>query len=289
MHVFVTGATGWVGATVVEDLIGAGHRVTGLARSSEKAAGIAALGAEVLLGDLDDLDTLTKAASAADAVVHTAFNHDFSKFAANAAQDRLAIETLGAALEGSERALLVTSGVALLAPGREATEADRMPADLPFPRKSEAAAEALAARRVKAASVRLPPSVHGAGDYGFVPHLVELAKQTGVAAYIGEGENRWAATHRTDAAKVYRLALEHGVSQAAYHPVAEAGIAFREIAEAIGRKLGLPVESRDREHFGWFADFAGMDMQASSVRTRELLGWAPTGPGLLADIAANYG
>jgi nucleoside-diphosphate-sugar epimerase len=182
----------------------------------------------------------------------------------------------------------VTSGLALLAPGRPATEADRLSPDAPIPRKSEAAAEAVAARGVKAAVVRLPPSVHGVGDHGFVPTLIEIARQTGVSAYPGEGANRWSAAHRTDAARVYRLALEHGVTQSAYHAVAEPGIAFRDIAAAIGKGLGLPVESRGPEHFGWFGNFAGMDMQASSDRTQALLGWTPMGPGLLADIAEGY-
>ena len=244
MHVFVTGATGWVGSAVVEDLIGAGHRVTGLARSADKAAALAATGAEVLHGTLDDLDLLRDGASAADATIHTAFNHDFSKFADNAAQDQRAIETLGAALEGSDRPLLVTSGLALLAPGRLATEADAPPSDPSWPRKSEPAALALAARGVRAASVRLAPSVHGVGDHGFIPILIRLAREKGVAAYIGEGLNRWPGVHRVDAARLYRLALEQGVTEAAYHAVADEGVAFRDIAAVIGRRLGIPVESR---------------------------------------------
>jgi len=284
MHVFVTGATGWVGSAVVEDLIGAGHRVTGLARSADKAAALAATGAEVLHGTLDDLDLLRDGASAADATIHTAFNHDFSKFADNAAQDQRAIETLGAALEGSDRPLLVTSGLALLAPGRLATEADAPPSDPSWPRKSEPAALALATRGVRAASVRLAPSVHGVGDHGFIPILIRLARETGVAAYIGEGLNRWPGVHRVDAARLYRLALEQGVTEAAYHAVADEGVAFRDIAAVIGRRLGIPVESRGPEHFGWFAAFAGADMPASSAHTQSLLGWTPTGPDLLSDI-----
>ena len=284
MHVFVTGATGWVGSAVVAELVAAGHRVTGLARSDDKAAELAQKGAAVVRGTLDDLDALRDAASAADAVIHTAFNHDFSQFAANAEQDKRAIETLGSALEGSDRPLLVTSGVALLAPGRVATEAD-VPAPNPsFPRQSEAAARSLAASGVRASTVRLSPSVHGLGDHGFIPILICLAREKGVSAYLGEGRNRWPGVHRPDAGRLYRLILEHGTAEPAYHAVADEGVPFKQIAEVIGRQLGLPVEQRDREHFGWFADFAALDMPASSAHTRSLLGWTPTGPDLLTDI-----
>ena len=284
MRVFVTGATGWVGSAVVEELVGAGHKVTGLARSHDKAATLASAGAEVLRGTLDDLQMLRGAALAADAVIHTAFNHDFSKFAENARQDRCAIEMLGSALEGSDRPLLVTSGFARLAPGRIATEADRPSSDPSYPRMSEAAATALAERGVRAATVRLAPSVHGLGDHGFIPILIGIARVKGVSAYIGEGLNRWPGVHRFDAARLYRLALEQGATEPAFHAVADQGVPFKQIAEVIGRRLGLPVESRGREHFGWFADFAGADMSASSERTRALLGWEPTGPDLLTDI-----
>ena len=283
MRVFVTGATGWVGSAVVEELIGAGHRVTGLARSDDKAAALAASGAEVLRGTLDDLDLLRAAASAADAVVHTAFNHDFSRFAENAQQDQRAIETLGSALEGSTRPLLVTSGFARLAPGRVATEADVPSSDPSYPRQSEAAARALAKRGVRAATVRLAPSVHGLGDHGFIPILIGIAREKGVSAYIGEGRNRWPGVHRLDAARLYRLAIERGATEPIYHAAADEGVTFREIAAVIGRRLGVPVELRGREHFGWFADFAGADMPASSACTR-LLGWEPTGADLLTDI-----
>jgi nucleoside-diphosphate-sugar epimerase len=284
MRVFVTGATGWVGSAVVEELVVAGHQVAGLARSAEKAAGLTAAGAEIVTGTLDDLDILRDAASAADAVIHTAFNHDFSRFAENARQDQLAIETLGSALIGSGRPLIVTSGFALLAPGRVATEAD-LPASHPsYPRRSEAAAIALAKRGVRAASIRLAPSVHGVGDHGFIPILIALAREKGVSAYIGDGLNRWPGVHRLDAARLYRLALEQGVTEAAYHATDDEGVAFKDIAAVIGRRLGVPVESRGREHFGWFADFAGADIPASSARTRSLLGWEPTGPDLLSDI-----
>ncbi|MDB5652541.1 MAG: NAD-dependent epimerase/dehydratase [Tardiphaga sp.] len=284
MHVFVTGATGWVGSAVVKELIGAGHQVTGLSRSEAKAGALAAAGATVLLGTLDDLDVLRHAASAADAVIHTAFNHDFSKMAENSAQDFRAIETLGAALEGSDRPLLVTSGVALLAPGRLATEADLPPSTKSWPRKSEVAALALAARGVRVATVRLAPSVHGAGDHGFIPILIGLAREKGVSAYVGEGLNRWPGVYRLDAARLYRLALEQGATEPVYHAIADEGVAFKDIAAVIGRRLGIPVESRGSEHFGWFGGFAGADMPASSAHTQSVLGWEPTGPDLLRDI-----
>ena len=284
MKVFVTGATGWVGSVVVQELLGAGHQVTGLARSEDKAKALAATGAKVLRGTLDDLDMLRTAAAEADAVIHTGFNHDFSRFAENCEQDRRAIEAMGSALQGSDRPLLVTSGLALLAPGRLATEADVPSSDPSIPRKSEATARGLAERGIRAATIRLPPSVHGIGDHGFIPMLIAMAREKGVSAYIGEGQNRWAAAHRLDAGRVYRLALEQGVTESAYHAVAEEGISFKAIAELIGRRLGLPVESRDAEHFSWFAKFAGADMAASSAHTRALLGWEPTGARLLVDV-----
>lgn len=289
MRVFVTGATGWVGSEVVKDLIGAGHEVAGLSRSQEKAQALAASGAHVVLGTLDDHELLRKTAAACDAVIHTAFNHDFSKFAENAAQDRRAIEVLGSALQGSDRPLLVTSGIALLAPGRVAVESDRVPADSHIPRRSEAAAIALAERGIRASSLRLPPSVHGRGDHGFMAILARLAREKGVSAYIGDGLNRWPGVNRLDAARLYRLALESGLSEAAYHAISEEGVPFKAIAEVIGRQLGLPVEPREREHFGWFADFAGADVPASSAHTRQVTGWTPSGPRFLADIGqAGY-
>lgn len=285
MRVFVTGATGWVGSAVVDELLGAGYQVTGLARSDEKAVALAASGAAVRRGTLDDLDTLRSAAAAADAVIHTAFNHDFSRFAENAAQDRRAIETLGRALEGTDRPLIVTSGVALLAPGRVATETDLAPSDPSFPRRSEAAARALAEHGVRTSTIRLAPSVHGVGErHGFIPILIRTARETGVSAYLGDGLNRWPGVHRLDTARLYRLVLEHGATEPAYHAIADEGVTLRAIATVIGHRLGLPVESRGRGHFGWFAAFAGADMPASSERTRSRLGWQPSGPDLLSDI-----
>lgn len=282
MNIFVTGATGWVGSAVVDDLLTAGHQVSGLARDEAKAAVLRAKGAEALLGSLDDLETLRRGASQADAVIHTAFNHDFSRFAENAEQDRQAIETLGGVLQGSDRPLLVTSGLARLAQGRLAVETDAPATG--FPRKSEAAAQALAAVGVRVAAIRLAPSVHGLGDHGFVPILVKLARDTGVAAYLEDGQNRWAGVHRLDAAQLYRRVLEQGVKAPAYHAVADEGVPFKAIAEVIGKHLGVPVEPRGREHFGWFADFAGLDMSASSERTRLWTGWQPSGPALLEDL-----
>lgn len=289
MHVFLTGASGWVGSAVAEDLLAAGHQVTGLVRNAQKAQALVALGMQVVTGTLDDHQLLHDGASRADAVIHTAFNHDFSRFSENCAQDERAIQILGEALHGSDRPLLVTSGVAMIAPGRLATEND-LPFVAPaYPRRSEPAARELADKGVRAATIRLSPTVHGLGDHGFIPILMDLAKQTGVSAWPEDTENRWAAVHRRDAATLYRLALETGMTQAVYHAVAEEGILFRDIAQAIGKHLGVPAEPRAREHFGWFADFASLNMAASSEQTRAVLGWNPTHPTLLADLAqAQY-
>lgn len=289
MRIFVTGATGFVGSVVVRELLANRHQVLGLARSDTGAAQLEQAGAEVLRGTIQDLDTLRRGASETDGVAHLAFNHDFSKFAENIADDAKAIEAIGAALEGSSRPLVVTSGLALQAAGPIATESDNPGPH--FPRQSEAAAAAVAARGVRASAVRLPPSTHGKGDHGFVPILIDIARQKGVAAYVGNGLNRWSATHRLDAARVFRLALERGAKGGPFHAVAEESIPFRRIAEAIGEGLGLPVASLSpdeaQEYFGWFATFAGMDLAASSARTRALLGWEPTEIDLLSDMAES--
>ena len=286
MRIFVTGATGFVGSAIVPELIGAGHQVLGLARSDAAAASLTAAGADLQRGSLDDLESLRKGASAADAVIHAGFIHDFANYAASAETDRRAIETIGTVLAGSDRPLIVTSGTALTAPGRLATEEDA--ANSTFPRKSEEAAASVSARGVRVAVLRLPPSVHGVGDHGFVPLLIRMAREKGVSAYVREGLNRWPAVHRLDAARAYRLVLETGSLAPRYHAVADEGVPFLEIAEVIGRRLNIPVVSNSAEeaetHFGWFAHFAGLDCPASGTRTQQQLGWRPAGPSLIADI-----
>ncbi len=289
MRVFVTGATGWVGSAVIEELRDAGHTVVGLARSDAAAGALASAGVAVHRGSLEDLDSLRAGAAAADAVIHTAFNHDFSRFAENGAAERSAIEALGDTLAGTGRPLIVTSGVALIAPGRIVTEDDvRDPGAAHFPRDPETVAAAAAARGVRVSVIRLSPSVHGNGDHGFVPIVIAAAREHGVSAYAGDGNNRWPGVHRRDAARLYRLALDRAADHAVYHAVADEGVPFREIAGVIGRRLNLPVVSLSGDavdaHFGWFARFAQVDAAASSTKTRETLGWRPTEPGLLEDL-----
>jgi nucleoside-diphosphate-sugar epimerase len=290
MRVFVTGATGFIGSAIVQELSNAGHQVLGLARSEAAAKSLADAGAKVHRGDLQDLDSLRSGATAADGVIHTGFIHDFSRFKEVSEVDRRAIEALGAALAGSDRPLIVTSGTGLVAPGRLATEEDAGTlSSRDFPRvASEEAARAVAERGVRISLVRLAPSVHGEGDHGFVPTLIGIARDKGVAAYSGAGLNRWAAVHRLDAAHLFRLALEKAAAGARYHGVAEEAIAFRDIAAVIGKHLSIPLVAKSPEeaadHFGWFAHFAALDCPASSRLTRERLGWCPLQPSLLTDL-----
>lgn len=289
MRVFVTGATGFIGSAVVRELMSHGHHVTGLARSEASAAALKAVGADVHRGDLEDLDSLRRGAAAAEGVIHTGFIHDFARFAEVCEIDRIAIEVQGSALVGTDQPFVVTAGVSLLVPGGIATEDSPPPPVSPsYPRSSEQAASAVEAMGVRISVVRLSPSVHGDGDYGFVSMLIKMAREKGVSAYIGAGANRWTAVHRFDAARLFRLALEHAVAGQRFHGVAEEAIAFRDIAEVIGKRLNIPVISKTPEeaasHFTWFQHFAAMDCPAANALTRKVLGWEPNAVKLIADL-----
>jgi nucleoside-diphosphate-sugar epimerase len=293
MRIFITGATGFIGDPLVKELITAGYQVLGLARSKESAHALGKIGAEVQLGPIEDLETLRQGASASDAVIHLAFNHDFSKFRENCEIDKRAIEAIGIALRGSDRPLIVASGLAgLTAPGQVVTEAHDPSPDFSFPRVSEQTAFAMIPKGVRASVVRLP-QVHNTVKQGLVTYTIEKARETGVSAYIGDGSNRWSAAHVSDVAHLFRLVLEKNEAGAKYHAVAEQGVSMREIAEAIGRGLKVPVKSISADeapaHFGWLSAFAGLDLQASSAITRKKLGWNPSGPGLISDLEKmNY-
>ena len=302
MKVFVTGATGFIGSAVVRELIEAGHQVLGLARSDESAAKIASAGAEVHRGSLDDLDSLRSGAASSDGVIHLAFIHDFSDYQGAAQTDLHAVQTIGAALEGSGKPFVITSGTAMLSfflpPGRLGTERDvAAPDSAPRPRvASENAALALAQRGVRSSVVRLAPSVHGEGDLGFlagfVSVLIMIARAKGVSGYIGDGSNRWPAVHRLDAAHLFRLALEKAPAGSMLHGAEDEGIPVRTIAEVIGRHLDLPVVSISPEdageHFGWLGTFLTVDNPTSSALTRELLGWRPVHPTLIQDLEEGH-
>ncbi|MGW8702977.1 SDR family oxidoreductase [Streptomyces eurythermus] len=298
MRFFVTGASGWIGSALVPDLLTAGHQVVGLARSDASAAALTGAGAEAVRGDLDDLDVLRATATASDGVIHLAFKHDLAfggDFEGAGAADRRAVDALGEALAGTGRPFVLASGLAGLAPGRVATERDMPPADGSAAAIRGATAEAvlaLASRGVRSSVVRLSPTCHGAGDNGFMAMLVATARAKGVSGYIGDGANRWPAVHRLDAARLFRLAAEKAPAGSVLHGAAEEGIALRDIAEVIGRRLGVPTVSVAPEdavgHFTWMSHFLGVDAAASSTLTRELVGWEPVHPGLLADLDQEH-
>ena len=295
MRVFVTGATGFIGSAVVRDLIDAGHQVTGLARSDNSAAALAAAGADVHRGSLADLDSLRSGAASSDGVIHTAYIHDFSEnndAASYARTDGRAIEAIGEVLAGSGRPLVVASGMPAPAPGHVTTEEDAAPENPAYPRVSERAALAFAGRGVRASVLRMPPTVHGEGDHGFVPALIGIARSKGLAAYVGDGANRWSAVHRLDAARLFRLAVESAPAGTRLNAVGDEGVPFRDIAEVIGKHLDLPVTGLSQQeaagHFGLFAVFASLDVPASSARTRKQFGWQPDHPGLIADLDEGH-
>ena len=291
MRIFLTGSTGFIGSRIVPELIGAGHQVLGLVRSEESAKKLAT-GAEAHYGTLEDLASLRRGTAAADGVIHTAFIHDFVDFAAASETDRRAIEAIGAELAGSPRPLIVCSGLAFLPQDRLATETDVPKVAGGYPRRSEETALELVAQGVRGMALRLSPTTHGAGDHGFIHTLINIAREKGVAAYLGDGSNRWPAVHRFDAARLFRLALEQGTAGARYHAVAEEGVPMRDIAAVIGRHLHLPVVSKTAdeaaEHFGWMARFVGLNMAASSALTRQQLGWEPSHATLLEDLEQGH-
>ncbi|SFW85743.1 SDR family oxidoreductase [Chitinophaga sancti] len=284
MRVFVTGASGFVGSAIVKELLQAGHQVLGLVRSDSTAAALAQTGADVHRGDITDHETVIAGATQCDAIIHTAFNHDFSRFKESSIEDHALILALGA----TQRPLIVTSAIGVLNYGRPVDENDTPP---PSEKVARAATEE-AARKVGAYIVRLPPTTHGEGDHGFVPIVINTAKAKGESAYIGDGANTWAAVHRLDAAVLYRLILEKQPEQKVFHAVDEVGVPFKEIAKTIGDGLGLPTVSRtgaDAEaHFGWFMHFAGMSVVPSAELTKKMLGWMPKQRGILEDITASY-
>ncbi len=296
MRVFVTGASGWIGSATIQELLAAGHEVTGLARSDASAARLAAKGVQVLRGDLDDLESIRLGAEAADAVIHLANKHDFTNPANSNAAERGAVQTIGDTLAGTGRPFLLASGVAALAQGRPATESDPSPFHGPdAPRGgSENLALEYVDRGVHTVSLRFAPTVHGTGDHGFIAHLAGIARAKGVSGYPGDGTNGWAAVHVGDAARLVTLGLAKAPAGSRLHAVAEVGVPTREIAEAIGRAFDLPVASIPAdevpEHFGWIGNFFAMDLTATNTATRELLGWTPTGPTLIEDLATGaYG
>ncbi len=290
MRVFITGATGWIGTAVVKELLAAGHKISGLVRSQANADALTKAGGKAILGSVSDLDVLRSSAVQADGVIHAAFGLDMSKIAEMSAEDRQAIETFGDVFKGSDRPFIVAGGIGIYPRGEIFTEEMSIGPVIPaFPRATEQTTMAMAERGVRATVVRLPRSVHGIGErHGFIPQLASLAREKGVSAYVGDGENLWPSVHRLDAARVFRLTLEHGAEGGPFHAVAEQGVAFRQIAEAIGRQFQLPVVSLSQDeaaaHFGMMAMFIGGNGPASSKRTRERLGWVPQEPGLLADI-----
>ncbi|MFZ0501502.1 MAG: SDR family oxidoreductase [Steroidobacteraceae bacterium] len=290
MRIFVTGATGFIGMAVVSELIAAGHSVLGLCRSPDKAAALIAAGAEVHRGSTEDLYSLKTGAARSDGVIHLAFNHDFSKFRDNCEDDRRVIRTLGSVLTGSKRPLIVTSGTGMVngVPGQLATEDDAAVSSEVVPRAaSEEAADSVASDGVNVSVMRLP-QVHDTVKQGLVTYAIAIAREKGLCAYLGDGNNRWPAAHVSDVARLYRLAIEKAEPRARYHAVAEEGVSLRAMWEAIGRRLGIPVKSIPAEeaqaYFGWLAMFASLDLRASSAQTRKKLGWQPTGPGMIADL-----